>query len=269
MDDISKALVQSVVNSKKDVVVIFYENEPIVTNTAFHKFFNVTSLEQYKSDFGPFVNNFVPHPSYFNQDKIARGESWFEAIMKIDEQDRIVSMMNAKYEPHAFLVDIDMSIENYVVASFEDITQSLIKRIMIQNHATTDEESGAYSHNYFSQIMSSFDDAAAFNEKVIGITFFGIVSNDGVEVVLEEETLKAFVEYFKGGIRQDDMIVRWNDSSFLLVYLVDDDVKANQVAQKLQTMARKKIVKDFKCNFTHRVQKGKESIVKLLKNLDS
>lgn len=268
MDEISKALVQSVINSKKDLVIIFYEGEPIITNEAFHKFFNVSSLEQYKSDFGPFVNNFVPHPSYFNQDKIARGETWFESIMKLEEQERVVSMVNAKYEPHAFGVEIDMSVENYAIASFEDITQSLIKRIMIKNNATTDEESGAYSHHYFSQIMRSFDDAAAFNEKIIGVTFFEILGNDGVEVALEEEALQAFVEHFKKNIRQDDMLVRWEDNIFLLVYLVDDATKAKQVMQKLQIMADKKVVTGLKCHFSHRVQKEKESIAKLVKRED-
>lgn len=268
MDDVSKALVQSVVDSKKDLMVIFYEGAPIVTNTAFHKFFNVASLEQYKSDFGPFANNFVPHPSYFNQNKIENGESWFDAIMKLDKQDRIVSMMNAKYEPHAFLVTLDTSIENYQVASFEDITQSLIKRIMIQNNATTDEESGAYSRNYFSHIMHSFDDAAAFNEKIIGVTFFEILSNDGVEIALEEQTLHSFVEHFKSSIRQDDMLVRWEENIFMLVYLVDDETKAKQVMQKLQAVADKKVVAGLKCHFSHRVQKGKESIVALIKSRD-
>ncbi|MBU1217726.1 hypothetical protein KJ870_04830 [bacterium] len=268
MDDVSKALLQSVLNSQKEVGVIFCEGVPIVTNSAFHKFFNVASLEQYLSDFGPFANNFVPHPSYFNQSKIDKGESWFEAIMKLDEQDRIVSMMNAKYEPHAFLVTLDTSVENYQIASFEDITQSLIKRIMIQNNVTIDEESGAYSKNYFTHIMHSFDDAAAFNEKIIGVSFFDILSNDGIEIALEEEILKAFVQHFKNSIRQDDMLVRWNKSSFLLVYLIDDETKARQVEQKLQTMASKTIVEGFKCRFSHRVQKDKESIVKLTKKLE-
>lgn len=268
MNEISKGLIQSVINSKKELVVIFYNGEPIIINNAFHKFFSVTSLEEYKTDFGPFINNFVPHPSYFNQSKIGKDESWFEAIMRLDEQDRIVSMMNTKYEPHAFAVNIDMSVENYVIASFEDITQSLIKRIMIQNNATTDEESGAYSRNYFAHIMSSFNDAAAFNEKIIGVTFFEILNNDGVEITLEEETLKAFVEHFRKNIRQDDMLIRWGDNSFLLVYLVDDGTKAQQVREKLQVMANKKVVTGLSCHFSHRVQKEKESIEKLINRED-
>jgi GGDEF domain-containing protein len=266
MDNKREALLRSVLNSKKDLVVIFEEGKPCLTNTAFNKFFGVSSLEQYSADFGPFVRNFVPHPSYFNQDKIAQGETWFEAIMRQEEQERVVSMMNSGFEPHAFAVHVDSDVENFKIVSFEDITQTLIKRIMIQNNATTDHESGAYSKNYFTQIMHSFDDAAAFNEKIIGVSFFDILSNDGAEVALEDETLKAFVEHFKRSLRHDDMLVRWGSNSFLLVYLVEDTAKAKQVEQKLHAMAEKKVVSGLKCHFSHTVQKEKQSIAKLIKS---
>jgi GGDEF domain-containing protein len=268
MDEITQALLQSVLNSKKDLTIIFYEGKPFIANSAFNKFFGVSSLEQYKEDYGPFIRNFVPHPSYFNQDKMSQGETWFDAIMRQEEQERVVSMMNSKYEPHAFAVNIDTSVENYQIVSFEDITQTLIKRIMIQNNATTDTKSGAYSKNYFTQIMHSFDDAAAFNEKIIGVSFFDILNNDGEEVELQESELKSFVEYFKSTLRKDDMLVRWGNNNFLLVYLVDDATKAKQVEQKLHVMAEKKVVSGLKCHFSHLVQKEKQSIASLIKSRD-
>jgi len=265
MNNAAEALLQSVVNAKKDLVVIFKEGETFMINTAFCKFLGVASSEQYRADFGPFVRNFVPHPSYFNQDKIGKNETWFAALMRQEEQEMVVSMMNASYEPHAFAAHIDTSVANYQIASFEDITQSLIKRIMIQNNATMDEESGAYSKNYFTQIMHSFDDAAAFNEKIIGLSFFEILRHDGVEIALEEPTLKSFTEHFKKSMRHDDMLVRWNKNTFLLIYLVDDEKKAKQVEQKLHTMADKQVVSGLKCHMLHIVQKEKQSISQLIK----
>jgi len=269
MDDVAKALLQSLLNARKDLVVIFEEGEPFMTNSAFNHFFSVKSLEQYKGEFGPFVQNFVPHPSYFNQDKIAKNENWLDAIMREEEQERIVSMLNARFEPRAFLVGINRDVASYQIVSFEDITQNLIKRIMIQNNATTDEESGAYAKNYFLQIMRSFDDAAAFNEKIIGLSFFEILDNDGAQIPLDETTLKIFTKYFKSIIRKDDMLVRWEDNSFLLVYLVDDEKKAKQVQLKFQDAKNKKIMEseNMICHTSHILQKEKQSIVELIKKL--
>jgi hypothetical protein len=74
--------------------------------------------------------------------------------------DRVVSMMTQYYEPRAFSVEIN-KIEEYVVASFCDITQTLVKRIMIEN------KTNIYAKNYFLQVAQSYQDAALFNEKII------------------------------------------------------------------------------------------------------
>lgn len=246
------AIIQSVIDLQKDLVVLFEENSPTLVNKAFKKFFSVSSLDEYKEEFGPFVNNFVPHPSYFHGEKVAKGSSWIEAILELPNKERIVSMMTPAYEPHAFLVNIQ-KIDEYVIVLFEDITQSLIKRIMIENNASIDVQSGAYAKNYFLQIAQSYQDAASFNKKIISAVLIKITKEDGVD-------FGELVKHFKSIIRQDDMLIRWEENSFLLIYLVDSALNAQKMFEKLHGR---------NCSFELIIQKEKEGIKEFIKRVES
>jgi len=261
------SLVRTVIDSKKDLTVVFKNDEPILSNTAFNSFFGVSSFEEYKSNYGPFIDNFVPHPSYFNKEKIENGELWFEAILKLQEIDRVVSIMSASFDPHAFAVDVKESVEDYKIISFEDITQSLIKRIMIENNASIDKKSGAYDKQYFQQVMQSYEDAAAFNEKIIGAISIELIHMDGEDTNVEEAKLKLFVENFKRSIRQDDMLIHWDDRKFVLVYLVDDENNVKQVVDKIQEVTNKNSVSGLRYKFSSASQDENETISKLIKRL--
>ena len=267
IDENCLALVKTVIDSKKDLTVVFKNDEPVLSNVAFNSFFSASSFEEYKSDYGPFVDNFVPHPSYFNKEKIDKDELWFDAIIKLEEIDRVVSMMSSSFEPHAFSVDVKESVQDYKIISFEDITQSLIKRIMIENHASIDKKSGAYDKQYFQQVMQSYEDAATFNEKIIGAISIELIHIDGENVKIEIQNLKLFVENFKRSIRQDDMLVHWSDSKFLLVYLVDDESNAAQVVDKIQEVTNENSVSGLRYKFSSASQNENETISKLLKRL--
>lgn len=63
--------------------------------------------------------------------------------MELPESERIVSMINYRAEPFAFSLTVDKPVEGYTIVSFTDISQDLIKRIMIENDVSIDKESGA------------------------------------------------------------------------------------------------------------------------------
>ncbi|RLA78516.1 MAG: hypothetical protein DRG78_14930 [Epsilonproteobacteria bacterium] len=249
------ALVRTIIDLQKDLVVVFEGDTVVLTNKAFNRFFNLASLESYLLSGEPFVNHFVPHPSYFHKDKIVDNLSWFEAMQELLEIDRVVSMVNSRYEPLAFSVDINDEVKDLKIVTFEDITQSLIKRIMIDNHANVDEKSGAYSKSYFMQILQSYEEAAVFNEKIIAATLIKLNFNNA----LNEDSLQEFTQDFKKMIREEDMLVHWDNDDFILVYLVDTKAKANQVTQKLKSISN--------CEFIATTQEKNETLKSIVKRL--
>ena len=254
-------LAKTIADMQKEFVVVFEGEEILLTNSAFNKFFGVHSTEEYKNNFGEFVNNFVPHPSYFNAQKITENESWFESILKLPEQDRVVSILSQSYEPCAFSVAIDESLENLKIVTLTDITQSLIKRIMIENNASIDAKTGAYTKQYFLQIKQSFEEASQFNEKIIGLLMINILDE------LDTKGAESFVSLLKKYTRRDDMIVKWAKDKFLLAYLVDDIQKSQQVHNKIQDVLKNTGINSLAFELSNTHQKKSEKITSLLEKL--
>lgn len=266
-ESVSLSLVQTIMNSQKELIIVYKDNEPVLTNSAFNNFFDVSSLAEYNRNFGNVIDSFVPHPSYFHKEKVEAGENWFDAIMKLDEIDRIVSMMTSNFEPYAFSVNIDGSVKGYKIVTFTDITRDLIKRIMTENNADLDQQSGAYDKKYFMQVYKTYEDAAIFNEKIIGVILATINEDDNPNFSHDEKALKELVEHFKNNIRHDDMLVRWAENKFLLVYLVDNEKSGKQVLNKLLHLVKNGTIKNLECKLNAVVQKEKESIDSLIKRV--
>jgi len=258
-------LIKSVADLQEDFIIIFKNEEIVLTNKAFNTFFGVTSLHDYKRNFGDFINNFVPHPSYFNINKVQEGETWFEAILKLDEIDRVVSLLSQAYEPHAYSVTINTDIEEFKVVTLTDITQTLIKRIMIENNASIDPKSGAYSKAYFLQIKQSYEDASIFNEKMIGLTSIEFFHKE----TLKDSTIEEFATALKNATRNDDMLVKWSTNSFLLAYLVDDKTNAQAVSNKLQIVTNNYATGKFETELASVIQQEGEKITKVINRLSN
>lgn len=259
--DINTALLvlRGVIDSLEDMVVVFEAEKPIVINRAFGKFFGVSSAEEYNEGFGAFINNFVPHPSYFHAQKIQSGLNWMDAVMELDEIDRVVSMITQTHEPRAFSVDIK-KVEGYSIVFFSDITATLIKRIMKQNNTSIDSKSGAYAKNYFMHVAQSFQDAAEVNEKTICAILIKATKKDGSEVSDDGTLLKDIAAYFKASIRQDDMLVRWSTGSFVVVFLAENAENADAMLKKLSQYRSDETIKDTAFGFSLYIKKESQTL---------
>lgn len=250
-------LIQNIVDAADSLIIIIEDEKPILMNKALNNFFGVSSLEQYSRDFGSFSNNFIPHNSYFHNGKVDEGEPWVQALLKLDEKDRIVSMINSNHEPRAFSVALDSSHNDYVVISLKDISATLIKRIMIENHVSVDQNSGAYNKDYFIHTSELLQDGASFNEKSVGITMINIPDSDAAGVA-------DLVQNIKSNIRQNDMVVKWSRDVLLLAYLVDTKENALLFTKKLQAVTKMELM-----GLALSLVKDRESIMGATKRISS
>lgn len=233
-DHVCSQLFLSAINTQKNLIVLLHNNEPILFNEAFIDFTNTPSVKHFLREFGSLTNRFVPHDSYFHIGKVPNDVEWTTALMELPENDRIISMLNYRIEPHAFSVSVETPVSSYKIITFTDISQDLIKRIMIENDVSIDKESGAYDKEYFNHTSKSFFEAAVFNKKLIGITMIELMSsNSGADLYLHD-----FCFSIKSNIRQSDMLVRWGKQVFLLAYLIDSSENAQKFSRKLLTVMR-------------------------------
>ncbi len=228
-EDVCHKLFQSAIDTQKNLIVLLYQNQPILFNKSFKDFTNMSTVKMFLREFGSLPTRFVPHDAYFHAGKADNPDEWTASILKLPETDRIVSMINSRAEPFAFSVTIEEPVEEYAIVSFTDISQDLIKRIMIENDVSINKESGAFNKDYFIHTSKSFQSAAEFNVKEIGITMIELMSSDSEA----DKYLRDFTSSIKSNIRQSDMLVRWDKKIFLLAYLVENSENAIKFSQKL------------------------------------
>lgn len=222
----SLKIIEALIDKHKDLVFVYHNSHPILFNQASRDFFGVDTLKEFAREFGTLENRFVPHDSYFHTSKIDNEDTWRQAISSIEHSERIVSMLDRKIKPHAFSVTVEKPVDGYELIFFNDITSQLIKRIMIESHTNLDSTSQAYSRKYFEHVFPMILTAATFNEKLIGTCL--------IEFEKDEVSFTQSVsESIKKQIRDDDMLVRWSERSFLLLFLIGSEEDADSVAHKI------------------------------------
>lgn len=194
----------------------------------------------------------------------SKNSTWYDSILELEQNERVVSMVTSNYEPHAFSVNIE-KIQEYIIVAFTDITQSLIKRIMIENKTNIDEKTGAYAKNYFLQIAQSYHDAALFNKKRIGAILIQLDKEKNLDI--KNEDLKNLAASFKKIIRQDDMLIRWDNNDFLLIYLVESLENAQIISKKLDEFFKKEEINGIEYKTILIVQNENESIKGFIKRI--
>lgn len=262
-DNVCSKLFQSAIDTQQNLIVLLHQNTPILFNKAFQNFTNFSTVKEFLREFGSLPNRFVPHDAYFHAGKAENPDEWATALEALPESDRIVSMINFRAEPYAFSVTIDTPVEEYTIVSFTDISQDLIKRIMIENDVSIDKESGAYNQDYFIHTAKSFQNAAEFNEKAIGITVIELMSTD----LDADKYLRDFTSSIKCNIRQSDMLVRWGKKIFLLAYLIDTPDNAMKFSRKLMSVMKEEpfeSLNTISMRLGTTVQKNKENITTII-----
>lgn len=219
-------LLQSSIDIHESPVALLRHSEPIALNRSFLKFCNVSSLKEFNREFGSLIYRFVPHDDYFHSGKVDEAERWLESLTALPQGERIVSMLDHKVEPYAFELIITHPMEGYSIITFKDVSQDLIKRILVENDATIDAESGAYRQDYFLHTLKSFQEAARFNRKQVGITM--------CEFRNEDCDPKTFAQAIKSSIRHDDMLIRWSKKRFILAYLIDMEQSTEPIDTKIR-----------------------------------
>lgn len=132
-ENLNLLLMKSIMDLQDDLVVLFKGPKLILANNSFLEFFQASSLDDFSSYFEDFADCFVNHPNYFNKTKIPPNSSWISTMEKLEENERIVSLITPNFDPHAFIVTINADIEGFRVVKFTNITQVLLKKIMIDN----------------------------------------------------------------------------------------------------------------------------------------
>jgi two-component system, cell cycle response regulator len=215
-------ILQGVIDQQTNIVFVCSENNIISANKSFFKFFNVNSLDQFRSDHKHISNTFIHHKNFFSlKDK---SKLWISEIQRLTPENRIVSIIDLqRFEPKAFNVQIsnlDSNNDNFVV-TFTDITEIKLESQKYHYHATHDALTRIYNRSYYFDKISQEINYAQRYDTSFSIILFDIDHfkkfNDTYGHLKGDEVLVAVTSLINKNIRASDTLARWGGEEFIIL----------------------------------------------------
>ena len=242
---------QAVIDAQSSIVSIQGNNGLISVNKSFLEFFDVESIEQFKSRNKCISELFMEYENFFSLHVLNDDKLWVEEIRDHVSTDYNVLIMDiSTFEPKAFKIEVN-TIENTdkFVVTLTDITKITAKSKMYENEATYDVLTNVYNRSKFNKVFAlELQTAHADNHPlsfaIFDIDFFKKV-NDTYGHLIGDETLIKFASTIQENIRSTDTFARWGGEEFVLSLVGADEERAVEITNGLRKIVENTIFKEI------------------------
>jgi len=199
------------------LIVLDANNNIIYSNKNFLKFFNLVDIEQFNSEYKSISSVFVNYGDFFYPED---EYNWINEIKNLDDDQRVISMINEESEPQAFIMSIrEMEDTGHSIIIFTEITNITIKKNEFQYKAYTDELTKIGNKTYFEDELTKEFKRSYREKKPLGVVLFDIdyfkKLNDIHSHKIGDEILIELANIVKQNISQNDILARWCSDKFI------------------------------------------------------
>lgn len=238
--------IQSIIDAQENIVLVSDGFKVSYANQALFKFFNFTSMESFLEKISCICHTFLEDNDYFNLTQVKKDQNWIEAILSLEEMKRVVKIKHKENEIRYFKVEIKSIASSFYVITFVDITNSLLKELMLKNKAYHDALTGANNRQYFYEFIlhESLSSTATTGIIMLDIDNFKAV-NDTYGHGVGDEVLITLTKTLKNSLRPSDYLIRWGGEEFVVISKtkIAEDVKiiAENLRQAVETITMEKV----------------------------
>ncbi|QOG11839.1 GGDEF domain-containing protein [Arcobacter sp. FWKO B] len=234
-------LLQNVINQQSSIIIVTDGSKIYMVNKTFLDFYDVKDKEEFENKYLCICHTFVSHPAFFYLED--KSKNWIEEIGKLQEKDRVVSIINLKtVEPKAFSIQVNQLLPNsnrYVV-TLTDITDIKLESQQHYYHATHDVLTKIYNRAFFldklnDEITYSSRYKAPFSFVIFDIDHFKRF-NDTYGHLKGDEVLINVADVVQKNIRKTDVFARWGGEEFVILLPNTTIEKAEILAQNLRSL---------------------------------
>lgn len=264
------------VNLQSSIVILTDGDSFQFANKSFYNFFGYENLDAFKEDYSCICDKFIENDDFFHLKKVKEFESnWVESLLNLSVRKRIVFMLDSTSTPHAFSVNINKYDNKVYEIEFNDISDSMIEKMQLEQQLNIDQLTKAYNRVYFETNKENIIRTNKEQNAQTGIIFFDIDHfkdiNDTYGHDVGDEVLISLVKVVKEQIRVYDHLVRWGGEEFLIVTRVEsyDGIKqmTENIRIKIQNYNFKNISK-LTCSFGIAIHNENEDIKSTITNAD-
>lgn len=235
------SILQNIIDIQNNIIFVTDGDTITLSNKAFLKFFNIKSLDTFKTIHQQFQSKLLAHHGFFFVLDIK--DNWIDEILKVKESKRIISMMNKEnLEPMVYKVHVTAlqnSQEQYMVM-LEDITQSIMEDNKHYHNATHDTMTEAYNRSFFLETLSNY----IYKSKRYNLHFSIIRFNiDNIALINEtdgfiegDKKINHIISLIFKNIRTSDIIARYDSDDFILLLPQTSAVKCELICENLKSV---------------------------------
>jgi len=201
------------------LIVLDDKNNIIYSNKNFLKFFSLSSLEQFNTEYKNISNVFVNYGDFFYPKK---ADNWIEEIENLEDDQRVVSMVNELSEPQAFVLSLKQVEETkHTIIIFTEITNLTIKKNELQYKAYTDTLTKIGNKTYFEDELKKEFKKAKITKEQLSIILFDIDSFDDINTTysnkIGDDILIELATIVEKNISKNDIFARYSTHKFVQI----------------------------------------------------
>lgn len=217
----TKRNLEKFIDTQDNIVILTDGKEINFANKKFFTFLGYHDLEEFKTYHKSICELFIENDRFFHSGKYEKKSNWLEMIHTLPPQDRIVSILSANFNAHAFSISTNKFNDKLTIVSFNDISSTVIQHIQLEEKTIRDKLTGAYNREYFEQNIEQFIKIYQTNHTYLAIAFLDIDHfkkvNDTYGHDVGDELLISFVRTIKKYSREEDILIRWGGEEFIMI----------------------------------------------------
>lgn len=270
-----KNFINNILDIQPNMVFIIDKLEIGFANKCFLDFFKCKDLEDFKMKYYTVESTFLKQDKFFYAEK-AKDLNWIESILKLNQEDRIVSILEPNtLNPKSFNISIVELEKAQYLFSLTNLSSMISKQLQLEKKVSHDKLTGTFNREYFESSMDSiierYTKNGIFIFSIIDIDFFKKV-NDTYGHDVGDIILKLFVDKIISSSRNSDLLIRWGGEEFLFllnVRTIDGAYRALHNIRKIIEASNFEKVGKITCSIGATIYKENEDIRKTFKRADN
>lgn len=227
---------RQILDTQDSIVIITDSKKLLDVNKRFLTFFDITQEEALSKKDYCICKNFIQKEYYFSSKD--ENANWVEDIMKLNQNERIVLMLDTHGIEHSFSVSISKYAQENFILTFNDITYTIEEQLKLKQKVLQDKLTGAYNREFFYQNINFLIQSCKNKGNKLGLLMFDIDHfkkiNDTYGHNRGDEVLVKLSECVQNSIRTNDFFIRWGGEEFILLVCVKSNKESFKVAELLR-----------------------------------
>ena len=235
-------LLNDVLNSTEDLMFVTDFITVSFLNRKFRNFMNINSSDEFnKKTNNNLLSIFEQNNGYLNTQLLEENETFASHILKTNEEERVVSILDKDNNRKAFTINITKTNyhenDDYLV-TLSDITKLKEKEIKIENKAYYDGLTAVYNRNKFDEIIEEEMHRIKRYKHPLSIAIIDIDHfknfNDTYGHLIGDEVLIMLAQTLNNKIRDTDTFARWGGEEFVILFTETTIENTKIIAENLR-----------------------------------